>query len=146
MEWIVQLLGERWRELLPLPHHGALDGVFGVASSLNHIHLRMKYATHPVWPGSVSLLALVSARAFGGYLFSEVFYGTLYAFSAVQILYYVILISVSVFLLSVWKNGKNKLFSTMKNRTEQNNRLRAHSGHHTMGYPKLAQGARILGK
>lgn len=109
VEWIVHLLGERWRELLPITRIMVLWMVFSsVATSLNHIHLRM--GTQRILFGlEVLHLALVSAGLFGGYLFSKSFYGTLYAFSAVQILYYAILISVSVFLLSARKNGKNKV-------------------------------------
>eukprot|EP01031_Cornospumella_fuschlensis_P013352 gene13352-16335_t len=81
-DMVVQVLGERWRELLPITRIMVLWMVVSsVAVSLNHIHLRM--GTQRILFGmEVVHLLLVAAGLFGGYAFTHDFYGTLYLFSA----------------------------------------------------------------
>lgn len=100
VDWIVQLLGERWRGLLPITRIMVLWMVLSsVALSLNHIHLRM--GTQRVLFGmEVVHLLLVIAGVLGAYVLSYDFYGTLYLFSGVQIVFYVSLIGISLYLLS----------------------------------------------
>lgn len=108
-DWVAQILGERWRELLPITRIMVLWMVFSsVALSLNHIHLRM--GTQRILFGMEVLhLLMVAAALFGGYYLAGDFYQTLYTYSAVQIAYYMALVAVSVFLLGARKNAKNNV-------------------------------------
>lgn len=108
-DWVVQLLGERWRELLPITRIMVLWMVFSsVVMSLNHIHLRM--GTQRILLGMEAIhLLMVAAALLGGYFLRQNFYDTLYAFTGAQMLYYLGMLAVSVFLLGTRKKGKFKV-------------------------------------
>ena len=97
--WIVMLLGERWGEILPITRIMVLWMLFSsVALSLSHIHLRMNTQSVMFRLELIHLLLVIISLLVSYYKIGT-FYGTLYLFTAVQILYYAIAILTAVYLL-----------------------------------------------
>lgn len=99
-KWVVNMLGERWKDILPVTRIMVLwISVSFVSTSLSFIHIRIGNQLGILIIELIHLLGVVLAL-FGCYFYTRSFETTLYAFTTVQIVHYLAVIVSAFYLLN----------------------------------------------
>jgi lipopolysaccharide exporter len=97
--WIVAFLGEKWSQLMPVMRILSLwMGVMFVTSSLSFIYIKLNRQKTTIIIDVLHLIVVVASIAISYYVYQD-FYITLYWFTAVKIVIYIIGIILSYFFI-----------------------------------------------
>lgn len=108
-KWVVTMLGERWKDILPVTRIMVLwISVSFVSSSLSFIHIRIGNQLGLLIIELIHLIGVVLAL-FGCYFYTRSFETTLYGFTIIQIVHYLAVILSAFYLLNrkidLWRRG-----------------------------------------